>query len=123
MTKIGVMRMPFKYKTKQEYVDLDDSKRCYYLARLYIAQDTARNAMPYKQRLFTCVNYLKKQPPNILSVLYNYLTDNKHTGLMIWNIVPKAVLYDQERRRTEKKEKNVQEYKDFDVSMLDDILG
>lgn len=115
--------MPFKYKTKNEYVELDTSKRCYYLARLYIAQDTVKSSLPYKQRLFTCVNYLKKQPTQVLSVLYNYLTDNKHNGLMIWSIVPKAVLYDQERRRTEKKEKDVKKYEDFSTSMLDDILG
>lgn len=115
--------MPFNYKTKKEFVELNTSKKCYYLARLYIAQDTVYNMIPYKTRLFTCVNYLKKQPENTLSLLYNFLTDNKHNGLMIWAIVPKAVLYDQERRRTERKEKNVKQYETFSTDMLDDILG
>ena len=122
VAKNGVITMAFKYKSKKEFVELEDAKKCYYLARLYIASDTAINSMPYKQRLFSCVNYLKKQPEAIWSVLYNYLTDNKHNGLMIWNIVPKAVLYDQERRRTEQKEKNVKQYETFSEDMLDDIL-
>ena len=42
---------------------------------------------------------------------------------MIWSVVPKAVYYDQERRRTEKKEQNVKEYENFSVGMLDEILG
>ena len=115
--------MAFKYKDKTEFVQLDDGKKCYYLARLYIAQDTKSNSLPYKRRLFTCLNYLKKQPRETWSVLYNYLTDNKHEGLMIWNVVPKAVLYDQERRRTEQKEENVKQYDSFSVDMLNDILG
>ena len=40
---------------------------------------------------------------------------------MIWSVVPKAVLYDQERRR--KPVKKVEEYKKFDEDMLNDILG
>lgn len=115
--------MAFSYKSKAEFVKLDDSKKCYYLARLYLAQDSTISTMPYKQRLFTCVNYLKKQPKETWSLLYNYLTDNKHKGLMIWSIVPKAVYYDQERRRTEQKEKNVKEYENFSAGMLDEILG
>ena len=115
--------MAFSYKSKSEFVQLDDSKKCYYLARLYLAQDSTISTMPYKQRLFTCVNYLKKQPKETWSLLYNYLTDNKHKGLMIWSIVPKAVYYDQERRRTEQKEKNVKEYENFSAGMLDEILG
>jgi len=113
--------MGFQYKDKKEFVSLDSSKKCYYLARLYIAKDRGGNTMPYKQRLFTCVNYLKKQPENTLSILYNYLSDNEHQGLMIWNIVPKAVLYDQERRRQNTKQ--VKQYDQFSVDMLDDILG
>ena len=115
--------MAFKYKNKTEFLKLDDSKKCYYLARLYIAQDTKGNTLPYTTRLFTCLNYLKKQPKETWSLLYNYLTDNKHNGLMIWSIVPKAVLYDQERRRTEQREKNVKQYDGFSMEMLDDILG
>lgn len=115
--------MGFTFKNKEEFTELDVSKKCYYLARLYIRQD--RKATPtdmYKSRLFSCANYLKKQPEPILSVLYNYLSDKKHSGLMIWDIVPKAVLYDQERRRNEKK-KPVTMYKQFDKNMLDDILN
>lgn len=114
--------MPFNYKTKEEFVELDTDKKCYYLARLYINRDTQKGAMKYKSRLFMCLNYLKKQPEGILSVLYNYLSDNKHDGLMIWNIVPKAILYDQERRR-KTPIKQMKQYKEFDKSMLDDILN
>ena len=115
--------MAFQYKNKREFIGLDVSKKCYYLARLYIAKDISGSDMPYKKRLFICVNYLKKQKPNLLSLLYNYLTDNSHRGLMIWEVVPKAVLYDQERRRTEQAEKNVKQYEEFNPAMLDDILG
>lgn len=115
--------MAFKYKSKKEFVELDNDKKCYYLARLYIAQDSKGSTLPYTKRLFTCLNYLKKQPRETLSVLYNYLTDNKHNGLMIWSVVPKAVLYDQERRRTEQREKDVKQYDGFSMEMLDDILG
>lgn len=115
--------MAFKYKSKTEFVGLDDGKKCYYLARLYIAQDNAINNMPYQRRLFMCLNYLKKQPHEVWSVLYNYLTDNKHNGLMIWEVVPKAKFYDEERRRTEQREKNVQQYETFSERMLDDILN
>lgn len=113
--------MPFNYKSKEDFVSLDTDKRCYYLARLYINRDTKPSTVKYKPRLFMCLNYLKKQPEDILSVLYNYLTDNHHHGLMIWDIVPKAVLYDQERRR-KVPEKKVKEYKDFDENMLHEIL-
>lgn len=113
--------MPFNFKNKQEFTELDTGKKCYYLARLYIAKDNKPSRVKYKARLFSCINYLKKQPEPILSVLYNYLTDNDHDGLMIWNVVPKAVLYDQERRR--KPVKKVDEYKAFDKDMLNDILG
>jgi len=113
--------MPFKYKDKQEFTELNTEKKCYYLARLYIAKDTKPSKVRYKARLFSCINYLKKEPEPILSVLYNYLTDNKHDGLMIWNVVPKAVLYDQERRRAQAKK--VKEYKDFDKNMLKEVLG
>ena len=114
--------MAFQYKTKEEFVSLDKDKRCYYLARLYINRDKGDNHLPYKNRLFSCLNYLKKQPEPLLSVLYNYLTDNTHNGLMIWNIVPKAVLYDEKRRR-KPIETKTQEYKTFDVDMLNDILN
>ena len=113
--------MGFKYKTKEEFVSLEKDKRCYYLARLYLNRDKSDNHLPYKQRLFSCLNYLKKQPEPLLSVLYNYLTDNTHNGLMIWNIVPKAVLYDEQRRR-KPIEKKTQEYQKFDMDMLGDVL-
>jgi hypothetical protein len=113
--------MPFTYKNKQDFTELDVGKKCYYLARLYIAKDGKKSSVKYKARLFACINYLKKQPEPILSVLYNYLTDNRHDGLMIWEVVPKAILYDQERRR--KPIKKVDEYKQFDESMLKDILS
>ena len=77
--------------------------------------------MDFKKRLFTCVGYLKKQPEPLLSVIYNYLTDNDHHGLMIWDITPKAVLYDEKRRRINAQK--VVQYKDFDKSMLTEILG
>jgi len=114
--------MPFNYKSKEEFVSLDVSKKCYYLARLYINRDTKPSTVKYKPRLFMCLNYLKKQPVGILSVLYNYLSDNRHDGLMIWDIVPKAVLYDQERRREAPKQE-VKQYKEFDKKMLDEILN
>lgn len=113
--------MPFTYKNKQEFTELGTYKKCYYLARLYIARDNKKSAVSYKARLFSCINYLKKQPEPILSVLYNYLSDNKHDGLMIWNIVPKAVLYDQERRREQTKP--VKKYEDFNKDMLTEILN
>lgn len=114
--------MPFKYKSKEEFVSLDDEKKIYCLARLYIRQDTKPSQyIPYKARLFSCIGYLRKQPHQVLSLLYNYLTDNTHAGLSIWNITPKAVLYDQERRRTENKV-DVKQYKEFSEDMLSDIL-
>jgi len=113
--------MPFKYKDKVEFTDLDFGKKCYYLARLYIAMDEKKGTYKYKTRLFTCINYLKKQPEPVLSILYNYLSDNKHNGLMIWEVVPKAVLYDQNRRR-ERKEP-VKQYEEFNKDMLDEILS
>ena len=114
--------MGFKYKSKEEFLSLDKGKRCYYLARLYINRDTKKNGMHFTTRLFSCLNYLKKQPEQLLSVLYNYLSDNTHEGLMIWDIVPKATLYDEQRRRKAGKVK-AKEYKDFNREMLDDILG
>ena len=113
--------MGFKYKTKDEFVSLDKEKRCYYLARLYINRDKKGVKKPFRERLFTCVNYLKKQPEPLLSVLYNYLTDNNHEGLMIWDIVPKAVLYDEQRRRKPVVKKS-EDYKEFNMNMLEDVL-
>lgn len=113
--------MGFKYKSKDEFVSLDKEKRCYYLARLYINRDKKTSKVGFKPRLFSCLNYLKKQPEPLLSVLYNYLTDNTHEGLMIWDVVPKAVLYDEQRRR-KPVEKRTQDYKKFDMDMLDDVL-
>ncbi len=114
--------MAFQYKTKEEFVSLEKDKRCYYLARLYLNRDKKNSIKKgFKSRLFTCVGYLKKQPEPLLSVLYNYLTDNTHEGLMIWDIVPKAVLYDEQRRRRHIK-KETQDYKKFDMDMLDDVL-
>ena len=113
--------MPFEYKDKQGFVELTCEKKCYYLARLYIARDNNTNKIPYKARLFSCLNYLKKQPEPVLSILYNYLSDNRHDGLMIWDIMPKAVLYDQERRR--KQSEPVKKYEDFNKDMLKDILN
>ncbi len=113
--------MGFTYKNKEEFLSLDKDKRCYYLARLYINKDTKKNHMSFKTRLFSCLNYLKKQPEPLLSVLYNYLSDNNHEGLMIWDIIPKATLYDEQRRRKVSKTKTKQ-YKDFSKEMLTDIL-
>lgn len=113
--------MGFNYKSKEEFLSLDKNKRCYYLARLYINKDLKMNSMSFKTRLFSCLNYLKKQPEPLLSVLYNYLSDNTHDGLMIWDIVPKATLYDEQRRRKVSKTKTKQ-YKDFDQEMLMDVL-
>jgi len=114
--------MPFTYKNKEDFLSLDKNKRCYYLARLYINRDKKKNEMKYQTRLFSCLNYLKKQPEPILSVLYNYLTDNPHDGLMIWQITPKAVLYDEQRRRVINKPTKKKEYKEFSKDMLNDIL-
>ena len=114
--------MPFTYKNKEDFLSLDKNKRCYYLARLYINRDKKENSMKYQTRLFSCLNYLKKQPEPILSVLYNYLTDNSHEGLMIWQITPKAVLYDEQRRRKVGKSAKKQNYSDFNKDMLNDIL-
>lgn len=113
--------MPFKFKTKEEFLSLDKDKRCYYLARLYMRKDESDlwQKIPYKNRLFTCVGYLKKQQEPLLSVIYNYLTDHNHNGLMIWDITPKAVLYDEQRRRV----KTDAKYEDFNKEMLEEILG
>lgn len=115
--------MPLKYKNKQEFVSLDDSKKTYYLARLYLLKDKSKKSrIPYKNRLFMCINYLKKQPKELLSILYNYLSDTDgHNGLTIWEIVPLARFYDNERRRLSNVSK--EKYKDFDQSMLCEILG
>lgn len=110
----------FPYKNKEDFTALDDGKKAYYLARLYIRQDRGKSSLPYKTRLFMCVNYIKKQDRAMLSILYNYLTDNTHDGLPIWKLLPKAVLYDQrERRHTDKQVR----YEEYNENMLDDILG
>lgn len=110
----------FQYKNKEDFTGLDDSKKAYYLARLYIRQDTGKSSLPYKSRLFMCVNYIKKQPREIMSVLYNYLTDNTHDSLPLWKVLPKAVLYDQQIRR---QNNNKQVYAQYSEGMLDEILG
>lgn len=109
--------MAFIYKTEKEFVALDVAKKRYYLARLYIRQDTTP-CKNYQKRLFTCISYLKKQPEQVLSVLYNYLTEHTHDGLRIWTIVPKAILFDQQRRRSAPMAKQ----KEYTEDMLDDIL-
>ena len=113
--------MPFQYKTKDDFISLDEGKKAYYLARLYILRDKKKSNMPYQRRLFSCRNYLLKQNPNILSVLYNYLTDNEHDGLPIWKLTSKAVLYDQQCRR--KQTSPVQQYEEYNENILDEILG
>lgn len=110
----------FPYKNKEDFTELDDSKKAYYLARLYIRQDTSKSSLPYTSRLFRCVNYIKKQDRATLSVLYNYLTDNTHDGLPLWKLLPKAVYYDQQLRRTKNKQVSYEEYNE---DILDDILG
>lgn len=112
--------MSFEYKSKHDFLALDIPKRIYYLARLYIKQDTTKSAKPFSQRLFICIGYLKKQPEQVLSVLYNYLSDHTHEGLMIWKVLPKAILYDQQRRREIKTQA---EQAGFSIEMVDDILG
>ena len=109
----------FKFKDKQNFLELDKNKRCYYLARLYINRDQKPSKQVYTSRLFTCLNYLKKQPEPTLSILYNYLSDNTHNGLMIWDILPKAILYDQQNRRKMTRVKQ----EDFSETMLNSILG
>ena len=111
----------FNFKTKKEFVELPIDKRVYYLARLYIKQDITFSKLPYTSRLFMCANYLKKQDPSVLSILYNYLKDNTHKGLKIWEILPKAVLYDQQQRRNINHNKQV--YIEFNEKMLDDVIG
>lgn len=113
--------MPFRYKTKDEFVSLDEDKKAYYLARLYILRDKKKSDMPYQRRLFSCRNYLLKQNPNMLSVLYNYLTDNTHDGLPMWKLTGKAVLYDQQCRR--KQTSPVEQYEEYSENILDEILG
>ena len=115
--------MPFQYKNKIDFVGLEDSKKRYYLARLYLAKDKSKKSkLPYKNRLFICMGYLKKQPKEILSILYNYLSDVEgHNGLAIWEIVPLARYHDNERRRLSNKSNET--YSAFDRSMLSDILG
>ena len=110
----------FPYKNKEDIVLMDDNKKAYYVARLYIRQDITKSSLPYKTRLFMCVNYLKKQPKETMSVLYNYLTVNTHDGLPIWKVLPKAILYDQQCRR--KQTSPVQQYEQYDEKMLDDII-
>jgi hypothetical protein len=113
--------MAFKFKTKEEFLDLDWDKRIYYLSRLYMKRDRSNSHIPFKARLFSCINYLRKQDVHSLSVLYNYLTDleDGHNGERIWNLLPRAVLHDQELRR---KIQTRQVYEDFDKTMLQDIL-
>ena len=114
--------MPFKLVSATEFVALPMDKRRYYLARLYIKQDAKENKMPYRQRLFSVIKYLEKQDDNLLSVLYSYLSAHTHDGLMIWEIVPRAILYDQQQRR-QTVTKSTEKYEEFNESMLDDILG
>lgn len=115
------MIIMFKYKDKKEFLSLNTNKRIYYLARLYISRDRKKSSMKYQSRLFSCIGYLRKQDSHTLSVMYNYLTDltDGHQGDMIWDILPKSILYDQKLRR-EMSSKQV--YKDFNKSMLDDVL-
>jgi len=114
--------MPFTYKTKEDFIKLDEGKKAYYLARLYLFRDRQKSRLPYATRLFSCRNYLLKQQPSVLSVLYNFLTDNTdgHNGSPIWELVPKAIIYDQKCRRTQTSP--VQQYEQYDEDMLDDIL-
>lgn len=109
----------FKYKDKKEFLELDLNKRCYYLARLYLNKDNKPSKTPYTNRLFSCLNYLKKQPEPVLSILYNYLSENRHNGEFIWKLVPKAVLFDQQERRKGVVKVDQEE---FNEKMLDDVL-
>lgn len=113
--------MAFKYKTKKEFVSLDTNKKVYYLARLYIRQDTSENHLAFRNRLFPLLAALKNLTEESLSVLYNYLSDNKHNGLPLWKILPRAILYDAKRRRKEDK-KQVKCYEEFNLNMLKKIL-
>ncbi len=112
--------MPFRYKTKEDFIGLNESKKAYYLARLYLLRDKKKSDIPYRNRLFMCRNYLLKQNPNLLSILYNYLTDKSegHDGLPIWKLVSKAVLYDQQCRRVQVVP--VQQYEEYNESMLEE---
>ena len=114
--------MPFQYKTKEDFISLDEGKKAYYLARLYLLRDKKKSDIPFRSRLFSCRNYLLKQDSSMLSVLYNFLTDKTegHEGLPIWKLVSKAVLYDQQCRR--KQTSPVEQYKQYDEKMLDDVL-
>ena len=114
--------MPFTYKTKEDFIKLDEGKKAYYLSRLYLLRDNKGSKIPYASRLFSCRNYLLKQQSSVLSVLYNYLTDNTdgHNGSPIWELIPKAIIYDQKCRRTQTSP--VEQYKQYDEKMLDDIL-
>lgn len=116
--------MPFQYKTKEDFSKLNHDKKCYYLARLYIATDelTPKTAMPYQKRLFSCVNFLKQMPWYTLSILYNYLTDNKHNGVPISVLIPIAQRYEEERKRKEATKNKPKEYDKFSMDLLDEIL-
>lgn len=108
----------FNYKSREEFTQLTPQKKAYYLARLYLRQDVSKSRIPYKVRLFSCINYLKKQDVNTLSIMYNYLTENEHNGLMIWEILDKAKLFDNRRRR--KSDTKVKQYEEWNESMLED---
>lgn len=108
----------FSYKDKREFLELPENKRPYHVARLYLRQDTTKSRIPYKVRLFSCVNYLRKQDKAILSMLYSYLSDNTHDGEMIYNLVGRAKLYDEKRRRESNKQ--VKQYEAFNASMLEE---
>ena len=112
-------RRSFKFLSEQEFVALPPDKRAYYLARLYVRADISESQLPFQKRLFPVLNYLKKRDIPELSILYNYLMQNTHEGKMIWELLPRAVMFDQKMRR-EQKIKITNKYEDFNLSMLED---
>lgn len=111
-------RKAFQFLTEQEFVTLPPDKRAYYLARLYVRADTSKDQLPFQKRLFPVLNYLKKRDIPELSILYNYLMQNTHEGKMIWELLPRAVMFDQKQRREQKVE-ITNKYEDFNLSMLE----
>ena len=112
-----------QYKSKQEFLDLPLDKRIYYLGSLLIHRDKEVCKLPYRARLFRTLALLRKRNVTELSLLYSYLIDNFHYGLAPWEILPLAVIYDQQSRRQVKSDKQVFKQPEYNEDMLDSILG
>lgn len=109
-----------KEVSMEQFIKLSKEKKIYYLSRLFIHKDVSGKYkdIPYKNRLFMVMGWLKKQEDMSLGMLYRYLLDHEHQN-NLWEILPQAELYDQKLRR-EHVEGTNSDYGHFNLSMLSD---